>query len=265
MNDIANWLIQSMNQWNPEYIWFILLLACFFFVLFLHRYFGPYGLYAYIAVAIISANIQVLKAVQFNIFPEPVALGTILFSSTYLATDLLGEQFGLKFARRGVYMGFFAHLFFSVIMLLTLGFSPLTPEQAGENMAWAIPYHDHIAALFTLQFSLFSAGILAYFISQLNDIWLYDWIKRKTNNKYLWLRNNGSTIVSALIDNTVFSIFAWIIFSSNPLPFKTVLFTYILGTYSLRIFIALLDTPVMYLAKAWKYQGNEDFNSNIQS
>jgi len=258
MDFISEKIITAMNAWPPEAIWVLMLIICFLTILAANRFYGPSGLFAYIAVSIIIANIQVLKAVQFNLYPEPVALGTILFSSTYLATDILGENYGIKKARNGVFMGLFAHLFFSIIMLFTLGFSPLTPEQAGEAMAWALPYHDHISKLFTLQFSLFFAGLAAYLISQLYDIWFYDWIKRKTKNRYLWLRNNLSTMVSALIDNTVFSVLAWIVLSSNPLPFMTVLVTYILGTYWLRLFIAVLDTPMIYLSKKWKYVGENN-------
>ncbi len=253
MNQWSEVLFKQMHQWPPEFIWVIMLLFCFATILGLGRYFGANGLYAYIAVAIIAANIQVLKAVQFNVYPEPVALGTVLFSSTYLVTDILGEKYGRKMARQGVFIGFFAHLFFSIIMLITLGFPPLTTAQAGEEMAWALPYHDHIAALFTLQFSLFTAGAVAYLSSQLYDVWLYDWLKSKTQGRYLWLRNNISTAISGLIDNTIFSILAWIVLNSNPLPFKTVLVTYILGTYWLRLLIALLDTPVMYIVRSWQF------------
>jgi len=254
MDYIAEALISTMNTWAPELLWLLLLIVCFTTILCFNRFLGPSGLYAYIAVAIVGANIQVLKAVQFSLYPEPVALGTILFSSTYLATDILGEQYGITAARRGVFIGLFAHFFFSVIMLITIGFSPLTPEQAGENMAWALPFHEHISALFTLQFSLFLAGMLAYLASQLYDVWFYDWLRKKTKDRWLWLRNNISTMVSALLDNTIFSVLAWMVLSSNPLPFKTVLFTYILGTYGLRLMIAVLDTPVIYLAKRWKFK-----------
>ena len=260
MDHLAEVLITKMNTWPPEFLWVIMLCSCFIAILCFNRFYGAGGLYAYIAVAIVVANIQVLKAVQFSLYPEPVALGTILFSSSYLATDILGEHYGVKAARRGVFMGLFAHLFFSFMMLLTLGFSPLTEAQAGENMAWALPFHGHIAALFTLQFSLFFAGMLAYMMSQFYDVWFYSWLKKKTGEKYLWLRNNLSTMVSALIDNTVFSVLAWIVLSSNPLPFMTVVVTYILGTYWLRLIIAVLDTPIIYLAKKWRYVDVEMMN-----
>ena len=68
-----------------------------------------------------------------------------------------------------------------------------------------------------------------------------------------------STMISSLIDNFIFSIFAWIIFNPNPLDFNTVLFTFILGTYVLRIFIAIVDTPFIYIARYFLPRNNEKF------
>jgi len=171
MDVISEKLIQTMNTWPPEVIWVLMLIICFITILGANRYYGPSGLFAYIAVSIIIANIQVLKAVQFSLYPEPVALGTILFSSTYLATDILGENYGIKKARNGVFMGLFAHLFFSLIMLFTLGFSPLTPEQAGEDMAWiTLPrtsfqfIHPPIFFIFCRFSCLFNESIIRHLV-----------------------------------------------------------------------------------------------------
>ncbi len=257
MNLSPETLITTMNTWPPECLWLIMLATCFAAILLLNRLFGPPGLYVYISLAIIGANIQVLKAVQFSVYPEPVALGTILFSSAFLATDILAERYGPEYARRGVWLGFVSYLLFCMLMFLALGFAPLTAEQAGEGMAWALPYHHHMGALFIPQAALFAAGMIAYLTSQMHDIWLFDWLKGKTKGRFLWLRNNVSTCLSALIDNTVFSILAWMVFASDPLPFKTVLLTYILGTYWLRLIVAALDTPFFYIARRWEYGGRE--------
>ena len=91
--------------------------------------------------------------------------------------------------------------------------------------------------------------MIAYLISQFFDVWFFGWISKLTKKRFLWLRNNISTMTSSLIDNFIFSIFAWIIFNPNPLNFSTVFFTFILGTYILRLFIALVDTPFVYLSK----------------
>ena len=245
----AEALVAWMNSLPPEAMWVATLVVCFAAVLLLLRLFGKTGLYVYIAVAIIGANIQVLKAVKFGLYDDPVALGTILFSSTFLCTDILAEHYGAPAARRGVAIGFSSLLLFNIIMILNLGFQPMTPEVAGEDMSWALPNHGHMLALFSPTPALFASGMIAYLASQFHDVWLFSLLKRTTGGRFLWLRNNASTAISSLIDNTIFSVLAWIVFAGDPLPWGTVVMTYIRGTYWLRLVVALFDTPIMYLAR----------------
>ena len=91
--------------------------------------------------------------------------------------------------------------------------------------------------------------MIAYLFSQYFDVWFFKTIADLTNKRFLWLRNNLSTMASSLIDNTIFSVLAWIVLNPKPLTFDEVLFKYIIGTYILRVFIALIDTPFIYLAK----------------
>jgi len=243
--------IEGLQGLPPELLWPLLVVACFGSVLVLHRIFGEAGLYAYVVVAILGANVQVLKAVQFSVFSAPVALGTVAFSSTYLATDVLAERYGPRSARTAVMLGFAGYLVFTILMVLTMGFAPLTAAQAGQEMAWAVVNHEHIVALFKPAPALFAAGMASYLLSQLHDVWLFDRLKSATRGRHLWLRNNASTALSALIDNFVFSLLAWVVFAAEPLPLATVLVVYVAGTYWLRLLVALLDTPVIYLARRW--------------
>ena len=190
-------------------------------------------------MAVIIGNIQVLKTVDFFYSPEPVALGTILFSSTYLCTDILSEHFGKDKAQKNVLISFVSFLFVTIVMLVTIGFNPSAND-------WA---QDSLENIFTPMSRFFIASMIAYLVSQYFDVWIYSTIKNLTMNRFLWLRNNLSTILSSLIDNTVFSILAWIILNPNPETFYNVIMIYILGTYILRIFIAFIDTPFMYLSK----------------
>lgn len=242
-------IIASLQSGPPEFVWLLLLIVCFSAVLILSRLFGEAGLVAYVVVALLGANIQVLKQVQFSVYDDPVALGTILFASTYLATDILTEHYGRAAARRAVLIGFACFALWTVLMVLTLGFAPLTPEQAGEGLAWALPMNGAMTELFTPVTAFFVAGMLAYLTSQYHDIWLYSLLRRLTGGRHLWLRNNASTWISALIDNTIFSVLAWVVFAPEPLDFTTLVFTFILGTYLLRIVVAFVDTPFVYLAR----------------
>ena len=224
---------------NTFTLWVIMLVFSFSSILIFLSLFGYVGLYVYSALAVIIGNIQVLKTVDFFYSPEPVALGTVLFASTFLCTDILSEHFGKDKAKKNVLIGFVGFLFMTIMMLITIGFNP-------SQIDWV---QESLANVFTPMTRFFIASMIAYLASQYFDVWIYSKIKSFTTNKFLWLRNNLSTILSSLVDNTVFSILAWIILNPNPESFYNVLMIYIFGTYVLRIFIALIDTPFMYLSK----------------
>ena len=241
--------VKIFNDTSIEFTWIVFLFFVFISILILLKFFGEVGLYVYTSVAIIAANIQVLKIVKFSFFIEPVALGTILFASTFLCTDILTEYYDGKSARKNILLGFSGFLLMTIIMLFTIGFKPIDTIVAGDKYLWALSFQENLLAIFMPFPIFFAASMIAFLSSQFFDVWFFEKISKFTNKKLLWFRNNFSTMVSSLIDNTIFSIFAWIVFNPNPLEFNTVLFTFILGTYFLRILIALFDTPFVYLAK----------------
>ena len=254
ISSIPQNIINLISNQNTEVVWFIMLILCFLSILVFLRLFGYVGLYVYSAIAIFAANIQVLKQANFNFFstinekiipfyePSPIALGTILFASTFLCTDILSEYYGKEKARKNVLIGFCSFFLMTILMLVTIGIQPAEDE-------WVSMVQESLAILFTPMTSIFVASMIAYLISQYFDIWFFSYLKTVSSNKLLWLRNNVSTAVSSLIDNTIFSIFAWIILNPNPFPLSDVIMTFILGVYLLRVFIAILDTPFIYLAK----------------
>lgn len=230
-----------LGSLNTYVLWLIMLFYCFSSILIFLKLFGYVGLFIYSALAIIIGNIQVLKTVDFFYSPEPVALGTVLFASTFLCTDILSEHFDKDKARKNVLIGFVSFLFMTIMMLITIGFKPSTND-------WV---QDSLVNVFTPMSRFFIASMIAYLASQYFDVWIYSTIKNLTKNRFLWLRNNLSTIISSLIDNTVFSLLAWIILNPNPETLYNVIMIYIFGTYILRIFIAFIDTPFMYLSKVF--------------
>ncbi|MGF1626390.1 MAG: queuosine precursor transporter [Alphaproteobacteria bacterium] len=247
--DAGQW-VAALNALPPELIWVAELLVCFGGILLFLRLFGPTGLCVFMLLTVIGANIEVLKVVDFSILPDPVAQGTILFASSYLCTDILNEYYGRHWAHRAVWLGFFGLLAFVVLMLLGLGFTPLTPEvAAATGNDWALGMQEHLLAVFTPAPIFFVAGMAAYLVSQFHDVWLYRLIRRLTGGRFLFLRNNVSTIISALIDTIVFSVLAWIVLPREALPLDTVIWTYIVGTWVLRVAVAMLDTPFIYLAR----------------
>ncbi len=246
-------LITWLNALPPEVTSAAMLLICGSLILIFNRLYGLAGLYVYLAVAAFCGNLQVLKAAKFSFFPEPIALGTIVFSSTYLCTNIITEHYGTLCARRGVWLSFIAMLMVTTLMTLTLGWAPIangSPEVVGRFQT----VHEAMHVLFAPAPAIMLASLSAYILSQYNDIGIYRLLQSLTNGRWLWLRSTGAMAVSALVDNTVFSILAWVVFAAKPLDWHTLVFTYILGTFVLRLGIAALNTPFVYLSYAFRYE-----------
>ena len=202
---------------------------------------GRNWLYGYIAVCIVLANIFVTK--QITLFGIPATGGNVLYGSIFLATDLLAEHFGKREARQAILLGFGAALFYLIMSQFILKFSP-SPDDWGAA--------EGMATIFDFAPAIVLASLMAYLISQFHDIWAFHWIREKTGGRYLWLRNNGSTWVSQLIDSVVFSILAFLVLpilfpSAEALPFDIVV-GIIISTYFLKILVAAIDTPFIYLS-----------------
>lgn len=206
----------------------------FLMVLGFYRAFGKLGLFIWIAVASVLANIQVVKAIE--IFSLQATLGNTLYGSIFLATDILSEKYSRKDATKSIFVGFSAVLFYLITMQMALMFEP-----SGESFALTI--QSSFQLIFGLSFRIVIASLCAYMISQLLDVTIYSWIKSKlADDRWLWLRNNGSTLVSQLVDT---SIFVFIAFSGLNYAIVDIFIT----TYVLKVIIAISDTPFLYLAK----------------
>ena len=238
-------LIAFLNSLPPEAISLAMIFMAYGGALFMMRAFGLNGLIAFVIVAIIGANIQVIKTAQFSVFTHPVALGTELFASTYLVMDIITEFYGAARARKVIWIGFACQLLFSAFMILLLGYHPVDTT-AGSDAAVV---ESALSTILQPQPGLVAAGMISYLISQNLDVTIYSWMKRQTHGGSLWLRNQFSNVAAALIDNTIFSVFAWEIFAEKPVPIDSLIFTYILGTFWIRVIISAGDLPFMYLSR----------------
>lgn len=237
----------SLNSTSVVYIWLFQILFCYCSILGALRFFGKMGIYVYVAIAIILANIQVLKVIEFPFFPEPMALGTILFISIFLCTDILNEYFDKESATKCIYLGISAYLFSTIIMFLTISLNPIDPS-LNKSWAWSYDMHNAIQTIFLPQFPIIVASIFAFFISQKIDIFIFSYLKNKENSK-LWFRNNISTIFSQFVDNLIFSLLAFNLLSSNPVPAIDLIISYGIGIYLIRIALSIFDTFFIYQAR----------------
>jgi len=233
-----------LQNLNPVWISFFIFIFSIVALLTFFRFFGESGLLTYIALSALIANIQALKAVQFPFFPEPIALGTVVFTSIFLCSDVLNEFYGADSAKKGVQLSFCGYLMATIILLLTAGYKPLPSSDLLMSTA-----HTHIQALFTPAPAIFCASLIAYYTSQYIDIFCFRFLHKKTNGELLWLRTIVSTVIAVIWDNTLFAILAWFVFAPNPYDITTIWYTYIVSIGIFRIILSILYAPFIYLAR----------------
>ena len=222
-----------------ELLWVAMLALNFAAIITCYRLFGKTGLFIWIPISVIIANIQVVKTVE--LFRLTATLGNIVYATSFLATDILSENYGKKEAKRAVYIGFFSLIVMAGFMNLALLFKPAPEDFAQESLV----------TIFNLVPRIAGASLLAYWVSQLHDVWAYQfWKKRFPSSKFIWLRNNASTIVSQLIDSVIFTLAAF----TGVFP-ASVLFEIVVSTYLLKVLVAVADTPFIYLARWMKIKG----------
>jgi uncharacterized integral membrane protein (TIGR00697 family) len=201
-------------------------------IVLVYRYFGKFGLYAVIVASVIISNIQVLKTVE--LFGLTATLGNILYAGIFFGTDILNEIYGEKAARRGVWLGFIGMALATLWMQISLLFIPAASDFVQDSMVTIFGLMPRIAA----------GSMVAYLVSQHHDVWSFLYWKKKTQGRFLWLRNNASTMVSQAIDSVTFSFIAlWGLFDTGT--WLQILAT----TYLLKLCVAVLDTPFIYLVK----------------
>jgi uncharacterized integral membrane protein (TIGR00697 family) len=246
-------LINMFQAYSTEFVSLLTLLACFAAILMSYRLWGLHGLYVYNTVAFIVANIQVLRLVTYSFSPQPAAMGTVVFCTTFLVSDIIVEHFGTKAANRGVWLSFYAQILASILMLLAVGHAPVVPEGIQDV---GLDTQEAMMQLFVPSPRLFIASLAAYAASQLFDIWLFQKIRLWCHNKWVWLRQNVSTALSGILDNMVFSWLAWVVFSPTPLSYETMFYTFVVWSYVIRLIVSFLSTPVLYATYRWKPRQN---------
>jgi len=189
------------------------------------------------AIGVILANIQVMKTVQ--IFGLVTALGNVVYSSLFLVTDILDENHSKKDAQKAVWIGFFVLISVTIIMQITILYIPHESDFLSE----------HISAIFSFLPRIAFASLTAYILSQTHDVWLFDKLKIRHKKKYLWFRNNTSTILSQLIDNTAFTLIAFVgVFSWD------IILQIFVTSLIMKVVVAFCDTPFVYWARKMKQQ-----------
>ena len=205
-----------------------------------YKFFGKRGILGYIILSVIAANLQVNKGVifDFGLFELEATLGNVMFAGIFLATDLLNEKYGYKEAKKSVHISIFANISFIIIMYISTLF---------QGLDYSSDFNEALHLFFSINGSALKAvlvGNLVYLISQSLDVYVYSKLKDWNNSrKSLWIRNNGSTLISQLVD----SILVTIGFALVGIFPMSIAFTVIITTLIVKYIAAIIDTPFMYL------------------
>ncbi len=219
---------------SNELIFIITVIIYLGSVLLLYKLFGKNGLFAFAIFGTILGNIAVCKCV--DIFGLSTTAGNVLYASTFLVTDILSEKYGKKDAQKAVKYSFTIMLLWLLGTQLILQFTP----NANDYI------NDSLKLVFGLVPRITIASLIGFICSQNIDVFLYHLIWKKTgdNKSKLWLRNNGSTLISQAIDTVIFTFLAfWGTYPTN------VFFSILITTYLFKALVAVIDTPFIYIAR----------------
>ncbi|MBQ6974509.1 MAG: queuosine precursor transporter [Oscillospiraceae bacterium] len=209
----------------------VIYLGC---VLLFYRLFGKNGLFAFAIFGTLLGNIAVCK--NIDLFGVATTAGSVLYASTFLVTDILSEKYGKRDASRAVAYSFAVMVLWMVGTQLILWFTPNGNDYIDGSLR----------VVFGLVPRITIASLVGFICSQNIDVFLYHYIWRKTGEGRgkLWLRNNGSTLLSQLVDTVLFTTLAfWGVYP------RSVFISILLTTYLFKAVVALLDTPFIYLAR----------------
>ena len=170
----------------------------------------------------------------FSTFTFELSVGILPYPITFLVTDIISEIYGRKKADQVVLSGFIASIF--IMIIVTIG-----------DFASATDWSPIDDSTFHRVFGLFGpavfASMSAYLLAQFIDIRMFHFWKELTKGKHLWLRNNGSTIFSQLVDTCSVIL---LLCSFGVLEWGRFLPLFMNG-FLFKVMIAAIDTPLFYL------------------
>ena len=229
---------------NPEFLWIFTVFYDLTISILLFRFFGLKGLFIAVTLGIMLANLQGGKVSDLNLFGQTftVSMGAIMYSGIYFATDLISEKYGRNEANKAVILGAIANIVIMFTLVLSTYYLPSDIAASSNSVHAAISTLALYSPIFVI------GSITAYLVSQTFDVWIFHKIKKLTNGRYLWIRNNVSTLTSQALDTFIYT-FVWVL--AGELNFLTAL-SIALTKYIFKFIIAIIDTFFIYMVRNWE-------------
>jgi len=170
--------------------------------------------------------------------PFVTIVGVIPWPVVFILTDLLNEFYGEKAVRRISWIT--AVLIAYCFIIVSIALQLPAKEIPGSTLAT----NAEFGKVFGQAQAVIIGSIAAFLLSQIMDATLFHWIKRKTGNRYIWLRSTGSTVISQMVDTIVVLYIGFVLTGAITM---NDFFNIAPTNYLLKLGIAILLTPVIYL------------------
>ncbi|WP_135664742.1 queuosine precursor transporter [Halorhabdus rudnickae] len=200
------------------------------------------GLIAVFVTALVTSQVTASKIVGIDLpVSIPLAGPTILvpaaafaYAVTFFASDCYAELYGRRDATRLVNVAFAMNFVLLALVWLAIE-APIFAESPVGQSAFA--------KVLGSSTGIAVGSMLAYLVSQNLDVVTFHWLRDRTDGRFLWLRNIGSTLTSQAVDTVIFITVAFIAFQGMPVGDALGL---MVGQYLVKLGVALLDTPFVY-------------------
>ena len=195
------------------------------------------GLAAIFIASLVSCNLIFQKFFiwnPFGMYEFEVSVGILPYPITFLITDIISEIYGKKRANQVVIVGLFSTVFVMGVVAL----ADIVPATD-----WSPVNDETFKKVFGLTGVAVAASMFAFLMAQFIDIRIYHFWKKLTKGKYLWIRNNFSTMTSQLVDTSAVLLLLCFFGASPWMKFENLL----INGFLFKVIVAIFDTPFLYL------------------
>lgn len=187
--------------------------------------------------ALVLANLLGTKVT--TILGISVSVGIFAYPLTFLCTDIVAEVRGKKVTKEFVKSGFLVLVITMALVALSVAMPPADRYES----------NDAYRTVFGNSLRMVLASLISFVVAQYHDILAFHFWKRKTRGRWLWFRNNISTVISQLIDTTIFMFIAF--YMMTPKFTAGFIVALIIPYWLFKVAFAFLDTPLVYLGVKW--------------
>lgn len=188
-------------------------------------------------IVLLLTNVVLVRYIK--LFGLDVTASLLIYPFTFLLTDLISELYGYLHAKEAVISGLVASIWMGLWVYVLVC---MTGDPAIDRA---------FTLFFTFAPGIILGSMVAYLAAQWLDVHLFDTLKKSTEGKYLWLRNNVGTILSQLVDTLVFGLVAWELWPrlGSAMQISGSQWSrVVINEYFFKVIMALLDTPLLYLS-----------------